>query len=224
MSYLFVGSQAVSTDTATDRNGAPQSAHHIEFHQANVTVEFMHGSVHTRLGFARQRLGRIEPSSHPACPETEDMQMLKSLWTAVVLTLALSAMSAAANEPYAGTWNLNVAQSKITPGPAPQRETVTIVPGGETTVKGMDADGKPYSWSFTPSEGVAVPITGRGPDATVVEKRPNERTVEHIWKMGKGHTVGHAVLSKDAKSFTYTQKGKDENGKTVNNVMVFEKE
>lgn len=150
--------------------------------------------------------------------------MFKSLWTLAVLTFALSMMSAAANEPYAGTWKLNVAQSKFTPGPAPQSETVTIVPGGETTVKGMGPNGQPFSWSFTPSEGVAAPVTGRGPDATVITKRPNDRTVEHIWKVGKEHAVGHAVLSKDGKSFTYTEKGKDENGRTVNSVMIFEKE
>lgn len=150
--------------------------------------------------------------------------MLKKLWTLAALTLAVSVMSVAADEPYAGTWKMNVAQSKVEPGPAPRSETVTIVPGGQTTVKGTDANGNPFSWSFTPSEGVAVPVTGLASGSTVVEKRPNSRTVEHIWKVGKGHTVGRAVLSKDGQSFTYTQKGKNEDGQTVNNVILFEKQ
>lgn len=150
--------------------------------------------------------------------------MPKSFWTVFVLMLAFAGMSAAADEPYAGTWKLNVAQSKFQPGPPPQSETVTITPGSETAVKGVDAQGNAVSWSFTPSEGVAVPITGRGPDATVVEKRPNARTVDHVWKIGKLYAVGRAVLSKDGKSFTYTQKGTDENGQPIHEVMLFEKE
>jgi hypothetical protein len=150
--------------------------------------------------------------------------MRKSFWTLAMMMLAFAGFSAAADEPYAGTWKLNVAQSKYQPGPAPQSETVIITPGGESIIKGMDAEGKAYSWSFTPSEGVAVPITGMGPDSTVVEKRPNARTVDHVWKMGKTRTVGHAALSKDGKSFTYTQKGTNENGEPIHDVMLFEKQ
>ena len=150
--------------------------------------------------------------------------MLKSFWTLTVMMLAFAGMSIAADAPYAGTWKLNVAQSKIRPGPPPQNLTVTIIPGGETTVKGMDPEGKPFTWTFTPSEGVAVPITGLAPGSTVTQTRPNERSVKEIWKVGKGHSVRHAVISKDGKSFTYTIKGTNENGQNENSVMVFEKE
>jgi len=150
--------------------------------------------------------------------------MLKSFWTLFVMVLAFAGISAAAEDPYAGTWKLNVAQSKYQPGPAPQSETVTITPGEESVVKGVDAQGNPYSWSFKPTEGVAVPVTGLGADSTVVEKRPNARTVDHVWKMGKGRAMGRAVLSKDGKSFTYTQKGTNANGEPIHNVLLFEKQ
>lgn len=150
--------------------------------------------------------------------------MLKSFWTLFVMMLAFAGMSAAADDPYAGTWKLNVAQSKYQPGPAPQSETVTITPGAESSVKGMDAQGNAYSWSFKPTEGVEAPITGLNPGATVLEKRPNTRTVEHVWKVGKGRTMGRAVLSKDGKSFTYMEKGTNEKGEPIHNVMLFEKQ
>lgn len=150
--------------------------------------------------------------------------MPKRFWTLFVLMLAFAGMGAAADDLYAGTWKLNVAKSKYQPGPAPQKETVTVTPGGESIVKGMDSQGSAYSWSFTPSEGVAVPITGMGPDSTVVVRRPNPRTVDHIWKVGKGRAVGHAVLSKDGKSFTYRQKGTNAKGEPINDVMLFEKQ
>ncbi len=124
--------------------------------------------------------------------------MLKSSLTLAVMMLAFAGMSAAADEPYAGSWKLNVAQSKYQPGPSPQSETVTITPGGESDVKGMDAQGNAYSWSFTPSEGVAVPITGMGPDSTVIERRSSTRTVDQSGRWARHIRWGMLFFRKTA--------------------------
>jgi hypothetical protein len=61
---------------------------------------------------------------------------------------------------FIGTWKLNVAKSQFRPGTGPKSQTVTAIPGGRTTMKGSDANGKPYQVSHLPSDGKEVPFDG----------------------------------------------------------------
>ncbi|HXE11669.1 MAG TPA: hypothetical protein VN633_06095 [Bryobacteraceae bacterium] len=146
----------------------------------------------------------------------------------VIFLLALASLAAVAlvaqsdqTDPFVGTWKLNVAKSKINPGPAPKSETVTIT-NDKTTVEGVDAEGKSYTWSFTSSAEKAVPIEGME-NSTVLTKRSG-RTVDATWDMNGGKETGHGVISKDGKTMKYTMTGTNAQGQKAHNVLIFEKQ
>jgi hypothetical protein len=64
---------------------------------------------------------------------------------AVSAFLLSSALTLAADNPYIGTWKLNVAKSKYTPGPAMKEETIRFEADGQKRrriAQGTDGDGK----------------------------------------------------------------------------------
>src|SRR5258705_11602507 len=68
-----------------------------------------------------------------------------SVCLGLVVALVAFALTAAAADTLAGTWKLNVAKSKYSPGPAPQSNTVKFeaVEGGiKLTADGVDSQGK----------------------------------------------------------------------------------
>jgi hypothetical protein len=138
-----------------------------------------------------------------------------------VLFASAVTLLAQADNVFDGKWELNVAKSKFSPGPAPKSETVTVA-NGTTTVEGTGETGQPFKWSFTPAPGKAVPIDGQE-GATVLAKTSGN-TIDHTWTGPAGNTHGHGVVSKDGKTMTYTQTGKDPKGQAVHNVFIFEKQ
>jgi len=138
------------------------------------------------------------------------------------LSLAVVAQ-AAENYPFAGTWKLNLAKSKFSPGPAPKSATVTIGQDGKVDYQAEGADGQAEKWSvMMASDGTPASISGM--DGTVAEKRVDERTVEHTWKYPKSTVNGKAVLNRDGKSMTYTMTGTTDDGKPVHNREVWDKQ
>lgn len=148
--------------------------------------------------------------------------MKKRLAILVPAALAAALLVAAADDSFVGAWKLNVAKSKISPGPAPKSETVTIEPGGKVSVEEVTADGKTIAWGYTVSGDTPAPITGME-NSSVVEKRIDDRTVEHTWKMGEATLNGRGVLSKNGKVMTYTMTGTNSKGEPVHEVMIFHK-
>jgi hypothetical protein len=146
------------------------------------------------------------------------------------LTLAFAAQAAqngqtaqtAQNDRFVGTWKLNIAKSKFSPGPPPTSATVTIAPD-KVSVEEVHANGKTENWSYTPSPGTTATITGME-NSSVMEKRVNDRTIEHTWKMGESTMQGKGVLSKDGKRMAYTPTGNTPDGKPLHNVEVYEKQ
>ena len=146
-----------------------------------------------------------------------------AIWLAVALLASVVlAAQADQNSLFTGTWKLNVAKSKISPGPAPKSETVTIVPGKKVSVETVNADGNTVSWSYNPAENTAVPIEGME-NSTVMEKLSGN-TVDHTWKMGNGTETGHGVVSKNGKTMKYTMTGTNAQGQKVHSVYIFEKQ
>src|ERR1700693_1412421 len=89
----------------------------------------------------------------------EKMQMKKTFALLILFALAL----VAADNPFVGTWKLNVAKSKFNPGPPLQSQTVTIGADNKVEVSGTDSKGQTVNWSYTATPGTAT-ITGM-PDA-----------------------------------------------------------
>jgi hypothetical protein len=127
-----------------------------------------------------------------------------------------------------GTWDLNVAKSKYSPGPAPKSETRTYVMAGQdikASSKGVDGTGKPIAAEWTMNyDGKERPQTGN-PDADSLSlKRVDAFTVAFTQKKGGKEVItGTRTISKDGKVMTITAKGTNAQGQSINNVAVFEK-
>ncbi len=149
------------------------------------------------------------------------MKSLGLIFLALTIPVALMAQKEQ-NNPFVGTWKLNVAKSKFDPGPPIKSETVTIESDGKVTVDEIGGDGQAETWSYTAVSGTEVPITGMQ-DSTVTETRSGN-TVEHTWKFGKATSKGKGTLSKKGTVMTYTLDGTDDQGRHEHDVMIFEKQ
>lgn len=145
-------------------------------------------------------------------------------WMLLALTVpALLVAQDQKNDASVGVWKLDVAKSKFTPGPPPQSVTVTIAEGGKVTVDQVAPDGRQIKYSFTISEGTAVPIEGME-NSTITAKRIDDRHVEHIWKFGDHTLTGKGTIAKDGKSMIYVLTGTNSEGKQVHNVEHYDKQ
>src|SRR5437899_1741949 len=133
-----------------------------------------------------------------------------------------------AADPHMGTWKLNEAKSKITPGTA-KFTTVTFknTSGNiRVTGDGMDANGKPMhvEWSGK-FDGKDYPVTGDPNSDTRSYAKVNERTLTTTNKKnGKVTVTGQIVVSADGKSRTVTLNGTTPKGKKFKNVAVYDKQ
>lgn len=146
----------------------------------------------------------------------------------VLAGLVLSAAAMAADDPQTGTWKLNTAKSKYS-GPAPKANTLTITADEKSYkvhAEGVDAQGKATMADFTAGfDGKDVSAKGLPYGDTVSVKRVDTNTVEVTMKKGgKALVTVTSVVSKDGKTRTSTIHGKDEAGKDVNNVAVYDKQ
>ena len=147
--------------------------------------------------------------------------------TASVLTLNATTVPADNN---IGTWKMNAAKSKFSPGPAPKSQTLKIEAWGEDGVKyiadGVDADGKPSRWDLQAKyDGKFYPFKGNADADMLAYKRIDANTVEAVTqRAGKetGKTV--VVVSKDGKTRTLTQTGTNAKGEKINNLIVYDKQ
>jgi hypothetical protein len=148
----------------------------------------------------------------------------------VVLVFALGGIElvAQSTDPVVGTWELNVAKSKFSPGPGPKSETRTYVVTGQeikATAKSVDGTGKPVTGEWTVVyDGKDRPMTGN-PDADMLSvKQTDAYTTEFTQKRaGKVVMTGTRAIARDGKVMTITTKGTNAKGQTVNDVEVFEK-
>jgi len=164
---------------------------------------------------------------------------MHSIWRAVVLGVVVTlgvvlgagivSVSAQASDARIGTWRLNVAKSKYSPGPAPQSQTLKVEASGQgekVTTEGVNTAGTPTMTQYTANfDGKDYPLTGSQNADKVSLKRIDARTTERTDK--KGDTVVLTftqVVSQDGKTMTVTTKGTNAQGQAVDNVAVFEKQ
>jgi len=137
----------------------------------------------------------------------------------------------AADNPFVGTWKLNTAKSKGTPGTLNQEETVVFEAVGDQikrTVTGVDPDGEPLNMSATIGwDGKEHKVeTPNRPPVMVAVKSVNARRINVTVKGADGKVVssGHVDVSKDGKTMTATFKGEDPKGRKFDNVEVFDRQ
>jgi hypothetical protein len=148
---------------------------------------------------------------------------------AACCAIALSSSVALAGDNWLGTWKLDVAKSKYSPGPAPKSQTLKWEKtngGVRLTSDTVDAGGKATHGSYVSTyDGKVVPWTGN-PDAdTASAKKIDDNGYENVWKKnGKVTITAKVVVSNDAKTLTVTQIGTDSKGRAVNNTSVYAKQ
>ena len=146
---------------------------------------------------------------------------------ACAIVLSSSVVLAADN--WLGTWKLDLAKSKYSPGPAPKSLTLKFeaTPGGiKFTGDGVGADGKPtHSMFLSKFDGKDVPYEGN-PDAdTASPKKIDDNSYDNTWKKGGKATIAaKVVVSADGKTMTITQTGTNAKGEAVNNTIVYNKQ
>jgi len=144
-----------------------------------------------------------------------------------ILALTMS-VSAQAPKTLLGTWKLNVAKSKFSPGPAPKSMTITYAAAGDGVKISVDvvpAAGASQHWEMSGSyDGKDNPVTGN-PDAdTISMKKIDDQHSESTFKKGgKVMATNARVLSADGKTLTITSKGSTADGKPRHDVQVFER-
>ena len=147
----------------------------------------------------------------------------------VALLIPAGHLLGQAADPVVGTWHLDVAKSKFSPGPASKSETRTYVASGsdiKASSKTIDAAGKATMAQWTVNyDGKDRPETGiDGVDSLSLKRVDAFTTTFTEKKAGKVVITGTRAISKDGKVMTISSKGTDAQGKPMNNVLVFTKQ
>ena len=160
------------------------------------------------------------------------MKRLLTIATVFVLAVATSGLLLAQSNPAIGTWKLNLAKSKYSPGPPPKSQTTKIEAAGngvKNTNDGIDGNGNPITYGYTTNyDGKDSPITGagspNGADSIAVKRVDANTTTSTLKKAGKVVLTTRTVYSTDGKLRTITSKGTNESGQPTNNVTVYDRQ
>jgi hypothetical protein len=142
-----------------------------------------------------------------------------------LLAASLVAGIALAADPVVGTWNLDVAKSKFSPGPAPKSSTRVYsesADGVSLDAKVVGSDGKELSMHTSyKADGKAHAVAGH-PDAdSVMGKSVDAKTWDFtLTKDGKSVGTVHRVVSADGKTLTVHNKGMH-NGAPYDDTLIY---
>ena len=152
-------------------------------------------------------------------------QRLSVLVAVVLLIVGVQAQS----NPRIGTWRLDPAKSKFSPGPAPKAETRIYEANGANGIKVTQnrttADGKTQTITYAGNyDGKEVPYKGDPNYDGITMTMLKDGAVEaHLLKGGKVITKNNrSVVSPDGKTLTVSVDGTGSNG--PHNVSVFVKQ
>jgi hypothetical protein len=153
---------------------------------------------------------------------------MKLLISTAVLFCVFAAMVAAADHSL-GTWKMNVAKSKFSPGPAPKSGTSVYSQEGDWIViksTGVDSAGQSINRSNRyKRDGQAYPFDGPNGRGTITVKRIDDYTSEAVTKLDGGGSVStRSVISPDGKTRTMTSRGTNAKGEKISNVVVWERQ
>lgn len=150
-------------------------------------------------------------------------------WVLTIVMASMISLSAQTSDPLIGSWKLNVAKSRFSPGPPPKSGTIKYEPTGqgiEVTTDGVNAEGVHTATHYTANwDGKDYPILGSQTADTVSLKRIDRYTTERTdKKSGKVVATLRRGVSQDGKTMTITTKGTNAQGQAVNTVVVYEKQ
>jgi hypothetical protein len=148
---------------------------------------------------------------------------------AVCLVLCFAgAVFCLAQDASMGSWKLNEAKSKFSPG-APKSTMVTYEAAGDSvkvTIEGTSFDGKPTHTEWTGKfDGKDYPVTGDPNQTSRSYTKVNAHTLK--FKIVSGDKValsGTIAVAADGKSRTVTASGMSASGKKLSYTAVYDKE
>jgi hypothetical protein len=158
--------------------------------------------------------------------------MKRYLFSFLALAFLVSGPLLAQDNPFLGSWKLNLAKSKFEPGTAPKSQTRTITSEGDSVkyaFEGVAADGTPFAYSFTVKyDGKDYPVTGKGApygaDAVSFKRASSHKTEVTLKRAGIDIGAAVAEVSSDGKIATVKGKGKLPDGKQVFTDSVYDKQ
>jgi hypothetical protein len=157
------------------------------------------------------------------------MKCLTHIVILALLTIAPTSLLLAQSDPRLGTWSLDVAKSKYTPGPPPAKEVRTYSLMGHNmsvNVESTDVHGNRVVLNYVATEdGKDDPLNGLSAGNGISMHRIDARTFEADTKKdGKviGTTMGE--ISQDRKTMTLTFKTTSPDGQPITNIAVYEKQ
>ena len=145
------------------------------------------------------------------------------------VALALCVTTATADQ-HSGTWKMDPAKSKYSPGPAAKSLTLKVesdAQGVKIDSEGIDGEGNPTHVQYDAKlDGKDYPVTGLPYGDMVVVKRIDANTMQSTLRKKDGQLMMTVIttISADGKTRTSTFKGKDGQGREVNNVVVYDKQ
>lgn len=150
---------------------------------------------------------------------------------AIVVCLMMcfaSAVFCLAQDASIGSWKLNEAKSKFSPG-SPKSTMATYEAAGDSvkvTIDGTGFDGKPTHTEWTGKfDGKDYPVTGDSHQAARSYTKVNDHTMK--FKVTNGDKVvlsGTMVVAADGKTRTVTAEGTSADGKKISYTAVYDKQ
>jgi len=153
--------------------------------------------------------------------------MVRFLAAAALLVFCPPAFSQSQLDPAIGSWQLNLAKSKYTPGTAPANLRVTVEAAGQgvkVTATTLRQSGQKIEVHYTAYlDGKDYPVTG-SPDYDTVSLTRKGNMVEGTRKRnGIVVQTYQRFVSEDKRTMTVATTGKDAAGNTLNSVAVFDR-
>ena len=129
-----------------------------------------------------------------------------------------------AADPVVGTWTLNLAKSRFSPGPAPKEETRVYEAQGEgikVTVRTVAADGHSTTVLISANyDGKDYPVTGSSAyDAIELKKITDQIAEATLMHAGRTVATARREISDDGRTMTITYTGQQ-----ISNKAVYEKQ
>ncbi len=144
-----------------------------------------------------------------------------------VLVCLVAATAFAADWLMMGTWKLNEAKSKLSPGSARNHTVIYTTVGSKVrvTVDGTDPGGKATHNEWIGAfDGKDYPVTGDANQDMRSYTKINDHAMSFTTKKtGEVTLTGQIVISKDGKSRTVTTTATDASGGQVTNIAVYDR-
>jgi len=154
------------------------------------------------------------------------MKRIVILLTLAVLFVGVTVVLA--DSPHMGTWKLNEAKSKFSPGTT-KNNTVVYEPAGDSvkvTVDGVDGAGNAIHSEWTGKfDGKFYSVTGDPTSDMRSYRKINNHTLALTGKKGNKVTLsGRIVVSANGRTRTVTTTGTNSMGKRMSTRAVYDKE